>query len=83
MPIGLSIILIAAGAILTWAVTARTSGIDIHTVGVIPLIVGVVGLLLSIALWSSFGSWGPWRRGPDPSDRDPYERPRDPYDPRP
>jgi Domain of unknown function (DUF6458) len=53
--IGASLILIAVGAILTWAVTAEVSGIDIQVVGVILLIVGIVGVLLSLMFWSSWG----------------------------
>ena len=41
---------IAVGAILTWAVTAEVSGLDIQVVGVILMIVGLVGFLLSIAV---------------------------------
>lgn len=48
MAIGFSLILIALGAILTWAVTASVSGIDITAVGVILMIVGLFGLLLSL-----------------------------------
>src|ERR1051326_3592357 len=48
MGVGVSILLIAAGAILTWAVTATVSGVSIHTVGVILLIVGILGLVLSM-----------------------------------
>lgn len=55
MGIGVSLILIAAGAILTWAVTATVSGLSIHVVGVILMIVGIVGLLLSLMFWSSWG----------------------------
>jgi len=60
MGVGVSILLIAAGAILTWAVTATVSGVSIHTVGVILLIVGILGLVLSLVFWSSWG--GPTRR---------------------
>ncbi|MCW3014843.1 MAG: hypothetical protein JWO02_1935 [Solirubrobacterales bacterium] len=49
MTIGTSLFLIALGAILKFAVTARVSGVDIHTVGVILMIVGGVGLC--IGLW--------------------------------
>ena len=52
--IGLSLILIAVGAILTWAVEATVSGIDITVVGVILMIVGVVGLLCTLLFWTSF-----------------------------
>jgi uncharacterized protein DUF6458 len=65
MGIGISIVLIAAGAILAWAVNASVSGIDIHTVGWILLVVGIVGLVLSMIFWSSWagpGYWGSRRR---------------------
>ncbi len=50
MRIGLSLLLIAVGAILKFAVSASVSGISIDTVGVILMIVGVVGLVISLAL---------------------------------
>ncbi len=62
MGIGTSIFLIALGAILRFAVTATVSAINIQTVGLILLIVGVVGLILSVVFWSSLGSWYPGRR---------------------
>ena len=40
MGVGVSLLLIAAGAILTWAVSAEVSGIDLNTVGVILMVVG-------------------------------------------
>ena len=55
MGIGTSILLIAVGAILRFAVTATVSGIDIATVGTILLVVGIVGLLISLlymTLWA-------------------------------
>jgi uncharacterized protein DUF6458 len=58
MGISISLLLIAAGAILTWAVSAEASGIDIQVVGVILLIVGIVGLVLSFVFWSSWGGFG-------------------------
>jgi Domain of unknown function (DUF6458) len=54
MGFGISLILIAAGAILAWAVTATTSGVDINTVGYVLLVVGIVGLVLSTVFWSSW-----------------------------
>ena len=57
MGIGVSLILIAVGAILTWAVTATVSGIDLTVVGVILMIVGGVGLILSMLFWSSWGGF--------------------------
>jgi hypothetical protein len=55
--IGVSLILIAVGAILTWAVSAEVSGVDIQTIGVILLIVGIAGALLSLVFWSSWGGF--------------------------
>jgi hypothetical protein len=57
MGIGVSLILIAVGAILTWAVETSVSGLDITAVGVILMIVGLVGFVLSLAFWSTW--WGP------------------------
>ncbi len=53
MGIGGSLIIIAVGAILRWAVSASTSGVNIHTVGVILLIVGGIGFVISL-LWMAF-----------------------------
>ena len=58
MGIGVSLFLFAIGAILAFAVNANTRGIDLSTVGVILMIVGAVGLLLSLAFWSSMSPWG-------------------------
>ena len=48
MGIGTSIFLIALGAILTFAVTASVSGVELATVGIILMVVGGLGLLLSL-----------------------------------
>jgi hypothetical protein len=70
MGIGASLILMAVGAVLRWGVTADAEGVNLETIGVILLIVGAVGLLLSLVFWSSWGGWGPWRRtGPADVDR--------------
>ena len=58
MGLGVSLILIAVGAILTLAVTAEVSGLEIQTIGVILLIVGIAGFLLSLVFWSSWGGPG-------------------------
>ena len=52
MGIGVGIFLIAVGAILKFAVHARVSGIELGTVGVILMIVGVLGIGLEIALFA-------------------------------
>ena len=62
MGIGVSLLLIAAGAILTWAVSAEASGIDLNTVGVILMVVGGIGLVLSLVFWSSWGGFGTHRK---------------------
>lgn len=50
MGIGVSVFLLAVGAVLALAVEAEVSGLDIQTVGVILMIVGGIGLLFSL-LW--------------------------------
>lgn len=51
--IGGSLLLIALGAILYWAVSAEAEGIDINMVGLILLIVGIVGLILTLIMTAS------------------------------
>ena len=75
MPLGTSIFLIAVGAILRYAVTATVSGINIHTVGLILIIVGIAGLILSLLYMLA---WSPRRGGVRRDrvvERDPYEPP--------
>lgn len=60
MGIGASIFLIALGAILAFAVEYELSGVDIQVVGWILLVVGVVGVVLSMVFWSSWGGPGYW-----------------------
>jgi hypothetical protein len=57
MGISLSIFLIAAGAVLAWAVDASVSGVNIQLVGVILLIVGILGFIGSLIFWSSWGGF--------------------------
>lgn len=58
MGIGVSVFLLAVGAILTFALSAEVSGIDLDTVGVILMVVGAVGLLFSMMFWSTWGGFG-------------------------
>jgi Domain of unknown function (DUF6458) len=58
MGIGVSIFLIAVGAVLAFAVDAEVSGLDIQVVGWILLVVGAIGIVLSLLFWSSWGGWG-------------------------
>jgi hypothetical protein len=64
MGLGSSLFLIAVGAILRYAVTDNISGVNLTTVGLILMIVGIVGLVLSIFYMIA---WAP-RRGV-PADR--------------
>ncbi len=63
MGISLSIMLVAIGAVLAWAVSAEVSGVDIQAVGVILLIVGILGFVTSLVFWSSWGGFGGAREG--------------------
>jgi len=53
MRIGSSLVLIAIGAILKFAVTTSVSGISLSTVGVILMVVGIAGLVISLVLVSA------------------------------
>lgn len=48
MGIGISIFIIAVGAILVWAVTATVAGVSINLVGVILMVVGAIGLIAGL-----------------------------------
>jgi hypothetical protein len=65
MTIGTSLFLIAVGAILKYAVTAQVAGINVHTAGVVLMVVGAVGLV--IGLFVLFR--GPSREVPPPPPR--------------
>lgn len=58
MGIGVSVFLIAVGAVLAFAVNVTTSGIDLQTVGVILMGVGLVGLLTSLVIFGGHSTWG-------------------------
>jgi hypothetical protein len=58
MGIGVSVFLLAVGAILAFAIDVSVSGIDLDTVGVILMIVGALGLLISTLFLSSFSPYG-------------------------
>jgi hypothetical protein len=73
MPLGTSIFLIAVGAILRYAVTASVSGISIATVGLILIIVGIVGIVLSLLYMFAWRPRGAVARE-RVVERDPYGR---------
>lgn len=56
MATGTSVFLIALGAILTFAVDATVAGLDIDTVGIILMVAGVIGLLVSLVWLDRLGS---------------------------
>ena len=52
MGIGTSIFLIAAGAVLAFAIHVSVSGVSLHTIGLILMVVGAIGLVLSL-IWAA------------------------------
>jgi hypothetical protein len=57
MGLPVSLLLIAAGAILAWGVTDEPSGLNLDAIGVILIVIGIVGFVLTLLLWQSW--WGP------------------------
>lgn len=62
MGLGVGLFLAAAGAVLAFAVSDTVSGVNIHAIGWILLIVGIVGIVLSLIFWSSWAGPGYWTR---------------------
>ncbi|HEY4826996.1 MAG TPA: hypothetical protein VIH85_09510 [Solirubrobacteraceae bacterium] len=62
MTIGSSLLLIAAGAILKWAITAQVQWLNLQNTGVILMVVGGVGLCIGLLLLF----WPRWSAGPRP-----------------
>jgi hypothetical protein len=63
LSLGVSILLLVIGAVLTFAVNVSASGFSINTVRIILMVAGALGLVLSLLFWSSFchiGGAGPW-----------------------
>ncbi|HVW16922.1 MAG TPA: hypothetical protein VHB30_01625 [Solirubrobacteraceae bacterium] len=79
MGVGTSLVLIAVGAILRFAVHVSASGFSIHTIGVILMIVGIVGFVVSLLFWSSWGGFGGGGGGGGPVERRTTVRERDLY----
>jgi thiosulfate reductase cytochrome b subunit len=75
MGIPVSLLLIAGGAILAFAVEATSSAVNIHAVGWILMAAGLLGLLLSMILWDSWGG-GRWRHDARPAAPAPRRPPR-------
>jgi hypothetical protein len=68
--LGTSLFLIAAGAILAYAVEVDTEGVNLDTVGIILMVVGIIGFLLSALFWASWAPFGSDRRRTYVEDRD-------------
>ena len=62
MGIGLSLLFIAAGAVLTWAVHLHVTGVSIHLIGIILMVVGAIGLLAALIVFGG-GRRDPVARG--------------------
>jgi len=62
MGLGASLFPIAGGAILIWGVTGELAGLDVDAIGVILMVIGIVGLILSMIFWSPWGGVGGRRR---------------------
>jgi hypothetical protein len=62
MGLGVSLFLVAAGAIIVWGVTGDIAGLDKNAIGVILMVIGIVGFVLSMIFWSSWGGMGGRRR---------------------
>jgi hypothetical protein len=75
MGIGVSVFLIAAGAVLAFAVDVSVSGIDLDTVGLILMAAGIIGLVATLFLFNG-GGWGGVRRTTVVEDVEPAPRRR-------
>ncbi|MGH9054807.1 MAG: hypothetical protein ACRDYY_02890 [Acidimicrobiales bacterium] len=62
MGVAISIIVFAVGAILKFATTVHSSNFNIQTIGIILMIVGAVGFVVSLFFWASWGGFGSTRR---------------------
>ncbi len=58
MGIVVSMLMITAGAVMRYAVTVQGNGFNVHTTGMILMVVGVISAILSIAFWASWGGFG-------------------------
>ena len=58
MGIAVSMLLIAVGAIMRFAVTVEGDGFNVGTAGMVLMVVGIIGAVLSIGFWASWGGFG-------------------------
>jgi hypothetical protein len=60
MGFGVSLLLLAAGAVPTFAIEVdESNGLDLDAIGIILMVVGAIGLIASLAFWSSWGGYRP------------------------
>ena len=57
MGVAMSIVMIAVGAILRFAVSVTTTGFNLHSIGLILIILGAISLVISLVFWSSWGGF--------------------------
>lgn len=62
MGIVVSMLLIAGGAVMRYAVTVKGNGFNVGTAGMVLMVVGIIGAVLSVAFWASWGGFS--RRTP-------------------
>ena len=62
MGVGTSLVIFAVGAVLRFAVSVTPTGINLHEVGVILMIVAAVGFVVSLIFWRSWGGFGGFHR---------------------
>lgn len=58
MTVAIALLVVGAGALLTWAASGDVVGIDVHTIGVIVLVLGLLGLILALVRVFMHESWG-------------------------
>jgi hypothetical protein len=61
MGLGIGLVMTAAGAILIWAVNVSSSAVNVHAVGWVLFVLGLVGMTLSLVFWSSWAGPGYFR----------------------
>ena len=61
MGVGVSLVMIAIGAIFTFAITAPVRGINVGAVGVVLMVVGIAGLLITLLFWENYAPFSGWR----------------------
>ena len=62
MGLATSIVLFAIGAVLRFATSVQNSSFNVHTIGVILMVVGIVGFVASLIFWASWGGFGGFHR---------------------